>query len=126
MKDLGRLKYFLGIEVTYSNQGIFISQRKHVLDLLRETGKLGCKAASTPIEQNHQIGSEEDSPIVEKAQYQRLVEKLIYLAHTKPDIAYVVSVVSQFMYDPCERHLWHVWFERNRGEGRGGEGKNFN
>nr|KYP41832.1 Retrovirus-related Pol polyprotein from transposon TNT 1-94 [Cajanus cajan] len=42
MKDLGKLKYFLGIEVAYSKNGIFISQRKYVLDLLKETGKLGC------------------------------------------------------------------------------------
>lgn len=43
MKDLGLLKYFLGIEVAKSNHGILISQRKYVLDLLKETGMLGCK-----------------------------------------------------------------------------------
>ena len=43
-----------------------------------------------------------------KGQYQRLVGKLIYLAHTRPDIAYAMSVVSQFMYDPKERHLQAV------------------
>jgi len=42
MKDLGKLKYFLGIEVAYFRQGIFISQRKYIIDLLKETGKLGC------------------------------------------------------------------------------------
>ncbi|RDX84623.1 Copia protein, partial [Mucuna pruriens] len=91
MKELGKLKYFLGIEVAYSKQGIFISQRKYVLDLLKETGKLGCKISRVPIEQNHKIGCEE-SPIIEKSQYQRLVGKLIYLSHTRPDIAYAVSV----------------------------------
>ncbi|RDX83657.1 hypothetical protein CR513_35392, partial [Mucuna pruriens] len=103
MKKLGKLKYFLGIEVAYSKQGIFISRRKYVFNLLKETGKLGYKTLRVPIEQNHRIGSEE-SPIIEKSQYQRLVGKLIYLSHTRPDIAYVVSVVNQFMYDPRERH----------------------
>ncbi|XP_029129864.1 uncharacterized protein LOC109816369 isoform X2 [Cajanus cajan] len=107
MKDLGKLKYFLGIEVAYSKNGIFISQRKYVLDLLKETGKLGCRTSTVPIEQNHRIGSEESAP-VEKAQYQRLVGKLIYLSHTRPDIAYAVSVVSQFMHDPRERHMQAV------------------
>ncbi|RDX65732.1 hypothetical protein CR513_55583, partial [Mucuna pruriens] len=93
MKELGKLKYFLGIEVAYSKQGIFISQRKFVLDLLKEIGKLGCKISMVPIEQNHRIGCEE-IPIIEKSQYQRLVEKLIYLSHIRPDIAYVVSVAS--------------------------------
>ncbi|RDX99177.1 putative mitochondrial protein, partial [Mucuna pruriens] len=107
MKELGKLKYFLGIEVAYSKQGIFISQRKYVLDILKQTGKLGCKTSGVPIEQNHRIGSEESS-IIEKSQYQRLVGKLIYLSHTRPDIAYAVNVVSQFMHDPRERHLQAV------------------
>ena len=53
IKDLGKLKYFLRIEVAYSRYGIFISQQKYELDLLKETDKLGCKPIETPIEQNH-------------------------------------------------------------------------
>ena len=55
MKNLGGLKYFLGIEVTRSKQGIFLSQRKYVLDLLSEVGLLDCKPAETPIVQNHKL-----------------------------------------------------------------------
>ncbi|RVW24719.1 Retrovirus-related Pol polyprotein from transposon RE1 [Vitis vinifera] len=51
MKDLGPLKYFLGIEVSRSSEGIFLSQRKYVLDLLQETGMLGCQPVNTPIEE---------------------------------------------------------------------------
>ncbi|RDX97055.1 Copia protein, partial [Mucuna pruriens] len=107
MKELGKLKYFLGIKVSYSKQGIFISQRKHVLDLLKEIGKLGCKTSRVPIKQNYRIGCEE-SPTIEKFEYQILVGKLIYLSHTRPNITYVVSVVNQFMHDPRERHLQAV------------------
>ncbi|KAL0410895.1 UNVERIFIED_CONTAM: Retrovirus-related Pol polyprotein from transposon RE1 [Sesamum latifolium] len=60
IKELGKLKYFLGIEVAYSKHGIFLSQRKYVLDLLKETGTLGCKAASTPIEPNHKMVGDQD------------------------------------------------------------------
>ncbi|RDX94047.1 Copia protein, partial [Mucuna pruriens] len=94
MKELGKPKYFLGIKVAYSKQGIFISQRKYILDLLKETGKLGCKTSEIPVEQNHRIGSEE-SPIIQKSQYQKLVRKLIYLSPTRPDIAYAVSVAVE-------------------------------
>ena len=55
MKDLGALKYFLGIEVARSQQGIFLSQRKYVLDILTETGMLSCKPVDTPIEFNHKL-----------------------------------------------------------------------
>ena len=48
-KDLGRLKYFLGVEVMRSKRGIFLSQRKHVLDILSETGKLVAKSCQSPM-----------------------------------------------------------------------------
>jgi hypothetical protein len=60
MKNLGGLKYFLGIEVARSNQGIFLSQRKYVLDVLIEVGMLDCKPVDTPIVQNHRLGEYPD------------------------------------------------------------------
>jgi len=48
-KDLGMLKYFLGVEVNRSKRGIFLSQSKYVLDLLTETGKLETKPCSVPM-----------------------------------------------------------------------------
>ncbi|XP_062075664.1 uncharacterized mitochondrial protein AtMg00810-like [Humulus lupulus] len=52
IKDLGALKYFLGMEFARSKEGIFVSQRKYVLDLLNETGMMVCKLAETPSEPN--------------------------------------------------------------------------
>ena len=105
IKELGKLKYFLGIEVAYSTQGIFISQQKYVTDLMAEIGKIGCKPVSTLMDLNRKLGEAKEEPMVDKRMYQRLVGRLIYLAHTRPDIAYLVSVISQFMHDPREPHL---------------------
>ncbi|CAL8174271.1 unnamed protein product [Prunus armeniaca] len=104
MKDLGDLKYILGMDVARSTTGIFLSQRKYVLDLLTETGMLGCKPVDTPIEINHKLCEGMDQEPTNKEQYQRLVGRLIYLANTRPNIAYVVSVVSQFMHSPSVSH----------------------
>jgi hypothetical protein len=60
MKDLGGLKYFLGIEVYRLRLGIFLSQKKYVLDLLAETGMLDCKPVDTPIIQNHCLAKYSD------------------------------------------------------------------
>jgi hypothetical protein len=105
MKDLGALKYFLGIKVARSKQGIFLSQQKYILDILTDTGMLASKPADTPMELNHQLGEYPDQVPTKKERYQRLVGKLIYLGHTRPNIAYVVSVVSQFMHAPSEAHM---------------------
>ena len=104
VKDLGQLRYFLGIEIARSPRGIVLSQRKYVLDLLNDTGMLGCRPASTPIEQNHKLYAQSGQPI-DKEKYQRLVGRLIYLCHTRPDITYAVSVVSRYMHDPRSGHL---------------------
>jgi hypothetical protein len=108
VKDLGQLRYFLGIEIARSPKGILLSQRKYVLDLLSETHMLGCRSASTPIDLNHKLSVECGNP-VNKERYQRLVGRLIYLCHTRPDISYVVSVVSRYMHDPRKEHLEVVY-----------------
>ncbi|KAJ9561212.1 hypothetical protein OSB04_006372 [Centaurea solstitialis] len=105
MKDLGRLKYFLGIEVLRSKQGIFICQKKYVLDLLAETGMVDCKPVDTPMMVNRRLYMEEEAKLADKGRYQRIVGKLIYLSHTRPDIAYAVGVVSQFMHQPQSSHM---------------------
>ena len=73
MKDLGPLKYFLGIEVSRSSEGIFLSQRKYVLDLLQETGMLGCQPVNTPIEEGLKLCVEPNQVSTDKGRYQRLV-----------------------------------------------------
>ncbi|XP_042009232.1 uncharacterized mitochondrial protein AtMg00810-like [Salvia splendens] len=105
MKDLGALKYFLGIEVLRSDRGIFLRQKKYVVDLLAETSLLDCKPAETPMVVNHGLRVVEGARAPDREQYQRLVGKLIYLSHTRPDITYAVGVVSQFMHQPQEDHM---------------------
>ncbi|RVX01253.1 Retrovirus-related Pol polyprotein from transposon RE1 [Vitis vinifera] len=58
VKDLGNLKYFLGMEVARSRKGIVVSQRKYILDLLKETGMLGCKPIDTPMDSQKKLGIE--------------------------------------------------------------------
>ncbi|TYK01385.1 putative mitochondrial protein [Cucumis melo var. makuwa] len=97
IKDLGNLKIFLGMKVAKSKEGISVSQRKYTIDLLTKTSMLGCCPTDTPIEFNCKLGNSSDKVPIDKEKYQHLMKKLIYLSHTRPDISYVVSAVSQFM-----------------------------
>ncbi|XP_039158919.1 uncharacterized mitochondrial protein AtMg00810-like [Eucalyptus grandis] len=114
IKDLGAPKYFIGIEIARSDQGISLSQRKFVLEFISEVGLSGCRPTMIPIEQNIKLTtaeydrgiSQNDDPILkDPSGYQRLVGKLIYLTTTRPDISYAVHTLSQFMHSPKRSHL---------------------
>ena len=93
------LKYFLRVEVMRSKHEIFLSQRKYVLDLLSETGKLAAKPCQSPMTQSLHLTKEGES-FEDPERYRRLVVKLNYLTVTRFDIAYSVSVVSQYTSSP--------------------------
>lgn len=107
MKDLGSLKYFLGLELARGPSGLFMCQRKYTLDILNECGMLACKPCSFPMEQNHRLALAEDSPYSDPSQYRRLVGRLIYLTITRPEITYSVHILSQFMQAPKQEH-WNA------------------
>nr|AEJ72555.1 putative retroelement polyprotein [Malus domestica] len=93
IKDLGTLKYFLGIEVASSSKGLLLNQRKYILDLLQESKMLEAKPVATPIACKEKLGLDGDL-LTDVGLYQRLVGKLIYLTITRPDIMHAVSLVT--------------------------------
>ncbi|RVW33893.1 putative mitochondrial protein [Vitis vinifera] len=103
-KNLGKLKYFLRIEITQSSSGVVLSQRKYALDILEETGMLDCKPVDTPMDPNVKLIPGQGEPLGDPRRYQRLVGKLNYLTIARPDISFPVSVVSQFLQSPCDSH----------------------
>ncbi|KAJ0688424.1 putative RNA-directed DNA polymerase [Helianthus annuus] len=108
IKDLGILKYFLGLEVVYDKSGLCLNQRKYCLELLAEFGYLGCKPVNTPIELSHVVNKRADNDrteLIDITNYQKLIGKLIYLSITRPDISYSVQYLSQFMHKPLTVHL---------------------
>ena len=104
IKDLGNLKYFLGIEVSRSQKCISISQRKYTLEIMKDGGILGVKPLNFPMEQNIKLSDASDL-LKDPSQYRRLVERLIYFTITRLDIMYYVHVLSRFIHAPHKPHM---------------------
>jgi hypothetical protein len=94
MKDLGKLHYFLGIEVIQSPKGIWLLQRQCALNKLSEYGMTGCKLISIPLEQNVKLAVDEGDLVEDTTMYRRIVLSLIYMTITRPNLNYAVGVVS--------------------------------
>ncbi|GAA0177689.1 transmembrane signal receptor [Lithospermum erythrorhizon] len=102
--DLGVLKYFLGVEVARSHEEIFLCQRKYTLDIIYETGLMGAKPVSFPMEPNQRLASSTSALLRDVERYRPLVGRLIDLSFTRPDLTFAVHVLSQFLYEPRQDH----------------------
>jgi hypothetical protein len=105
MKNLGSLSYFLGLEVSQDSTGYYLSQAKYASDLLSQAGITDSKTVSTPLELNVKLTPLDGTPLKDPTLYRRLVGSLVYLTVTRPDIAYAVHLVSQFMAAPRTVHF---------------------
>lgn len=109
LKDLGKLSYFLNIEVSYTENDIYMSQRKYIKDLLNKADMLDYKGCDTPMVTRTKLQKEAKGSLgqyVEPAtSYKSLIGGLQYLVLTRPEIAFTVHKLSQYVYAPTLRHI---------------------
>ncbi|KAK9048876.1 hypothetical protein SSX86_032155 [Deinandra increscens subsp. villosa] len=104
LKDLGSLSYFLGIEVIPHPLGLLLSQTKYIQDIINRAKMSNCKASSTPIICSEPLTLQGGTPHSSPTDYRTLVGALQYLSLTRPDIAFTVNRLSQFMHAPSSIH----------------------
>jgi hypothetical protein len=104
LKDLGPLNFFLGVEASWKSDGLHLSQQRNILDILKKTNMELVKPVSTPMFSSTKLSKFEGLTITDPTLYRSTVGSLQYLSLTRPDIAFAVNKVSQFMQDPREPH----------------------
>ncbi len=105
LKDLGPLRYFLGLQIEYKKVGFFIHQSKYILDLLTKQHMSDCKLAPTPMVTSPLVSDSGDFDLFYPTTYRSLVGALHYVMFTSLDITYAVNRVCQFMHKPTIAHL---------------------
>ncbi|GJU80154.1 putative ribonuclease H-like domain-containing protein [Tanacetum coccineum] len=108
MSSMGELTFFLGLQVTQKDDGIFISQDKYVDEILNKFGFSTVKTASTPMETSKPLMKDENAEDVDVHLYRSMIGSLIYLASSRPDIMFVVCACPRFQVTPKVSHLHAV------------------
>lgn len=94
MSDLGLLTYSLGLEFLFSTSGILITQRQYLREMLTDFGMADCRPVHTPLAEKLKLIPDMSAPSTDPTTYQRMVGKLIFLTHTRPDLSHAVSLVT--------------------------------
>lgn len=105
MTDLGKMRFFLGIEVLQKTDGIYICQRKYALEVLKRFGMEESNSVMSPIVPGFKMCKDEGGVKVDETFYKQIVGSLMYITATRPDLMFVVSLISRFMAQPTELHL---------------------
>jgi hypothetical protein len=105
MTDLGRMRFFLGIEVLQRTDGIFISQRKYAQEILERFKMDQYNSVHNPAVPSFKLTKDEEGIKVDSTLYKQIVGSLMYLTATRPDLMFIVSLISRYMESPAESHL---------------------
>ena len=105
LKDLGRLHYFLGLQINYTSAGLFVHQSKYAFDLFHKFSMSECKPCKTPCFPNTHLVPHDSPLLPDPTLYRSMVGALQYLIFIRPNLSFAVQQACRFMANPTSNHL---------------------
>ena len=105
MSMMGELKYFLGLQIKQTQEGIFINQSKYCKELIKRFGMDSAKHMSTPMSTSCYLDKDESGQSIDIKQYRGMIGSLLYLSASRPDIMFSVCMCARFQSNPKQSHL---------------------
>ena len=105
MSMIGELSFFLGLQISQTSEGIFISQSKYLREMLSRFGMAYCAPVGTPMPTSCKLSIDDQSPQVDTTLFRSMIGSLLYLTASRPDIMQAVGMVARFQACPKESHV---------------------
>nr|GEV17243.1 hypothetical protein [Tanacetum cinerariifolium] len=107
MSMMGKILFFLGLQISQSPRGIFINQSKYALESLKKYGFESCDPVDTPTVEKSKLDEDKERRAVDPSHYRGMIGTLIYLTASRPDLQFTICVCARYQAWPTEKHL-HV------------------
>ncbi|GJZ58165.1 retrovirus-related pol polyprotein from transposon TNT 1-94 [Tanacetum coccineum] len=108
MSMIGKISFFLGLQISQSPRGIFLNQSKYALESLKKYGMESYDLVDTPIVEKSKLDENTQGKAVDPTHYRGMVGTLMYLTSSRPDLVYAVCMCTRYQARPTEKHLHAV------------------
>nr|GEV39661.1 copia protein [Tanacetum cinerariifolium] len=108
MLMMGKISFFLGLQISQSPRGIFINQSKYALESLKKYGFESCDPMDTPMVEKSKLDEDKEEKAVDPSHYRGMIGTLLYLTASRPDFQFAICMCAQYQARPTEKHIHAV------------------
>nr|GFA84261.1 uncharacterized mitochondrial protein AtMg00810-like [Tanacetum cinerariifolium] len=108
MSMMGKISFFLGLQVSQSRRGIFINQSKYALESLKKYGFESCDRMDTPMVEKSKLDEDKEGKAVDLLHYRGMISTLLYLTASRPDLQFAICMCAWYQARPTEKHIHAV------------------
>nr|GFA66310.1 uncharacterized mitochondrial protein AtMg00810-like [Tanacetum cinerariifolium] len=102
---MGKISFFLGLQILQSPRGIFINQSKYALELLKKYGFEFCDPVDTPMVEKSKLDEDKEGKVVDPSHYRGMIGTLLYLIASRPDLQFAICMCARYQARPTEKHV---------------------